>query len=227
MKLSLLAGVAVSALILAAPQASAAGYKPYVSVFGGGAILAQNPHGTYEGPSDGSLDLLMNNPGYVFGATVGADWGNHIRTEVELSHARWSSDKYHSYATSDGGHSGTHDGSSSVSATYLLGNVWLDLNQGSRITPYLGGGAGIGWANVNIFPGESFEDNFNSTGFAFQIGAGVRFAVNDHFMIDAGYRFKDIVGLNYDPVDHVSSIDSLSDTSLASHNFQIGLTYSF
>ena len=219
MKKSLLAGIAVSALLLAAPQASAGGYKPYVSVFGGASVLTKNPN-IFSTSSSHSFDLLMNNPGYIIGGAVGVDWGNQIRTEIELSHARWSSDKYDfHYDTFDGtpGLLGTSD----MSATYLLGNAWYDIGQGS-VRPYVGGGLGIGWANINAFTdGEPL--NFNSTGLAFQLGAGVRFNVSDNLVIDAGYRFKDIVGLNYNS----QFGNFVTDTSLASHNFQIGLTLQF
>jgi opacity protein-like surface antigen len=227
MKVSLLASVAVAAMILAAPQASAGGYKPYVSVFGGAAVLTKNPHSTFTGPSSGSDDLLVNNPGYIIGGAFGVDWGNSIRTEIELSHARWGADKFHYYETFDGGLSGTGNTNGSVSATYLLGNAWVDLSHGSQITPYVGGGLGVGWANVSMFPGVSSQVEFSSSGFAFQLGAGVRFNVNDNLSIDAGYRFKDIIGLNYGSFANGPWTDTLTDTSLASHNFQIGLTYSF
>jgi opacity protein-like surface antigen len=224
MKLSLLAGVTISALILVASQASAAdyappsgpSYRPYVSVFGGASFLTKNPH-TVDTKGTDSYDFLMNNPGYIIGGAVGVDWGNQLRTEIELSHARWSSDKYQSH--SDGALN-TIDSPSVQSATYLLGNAWYDFGHGSVLTPYVGGGLGIGFARFD-------EDNgsyvYDATGFAFQLGAGVRFNVSDNISIDAGYRFKDIIGLNY----NTSGGYLLTDTSLASHNFQVGLTLQF
>ncbi len=230
MKKSLLTGVAVAALSLAAPQVSAAdytgpaghSYRPYVSVFGGASVLTKNPHATISYDSSyASADALMNNPGYIIGGAVGVDWGNQLRTELELSHARWSSDTARVVIT--GGTPFDTPAHSDVSATYLLGNAWLDLSHGSMFTPYVGGGLGIGWANVNAATDTTFVTHFNASGLAFQLGAGVRFDVSDNVSIDAGYRFKDIVGLNY-------SSDTpmvLTDTSLASHNFQIGLTLKF
>jgi opacity protein-like surface antigen len=220
MKKSLLAGIAVSALLLAAPEASAGGYKPYVSVFGGAAVLTKNPHFTYTGFTSGTFDMLVNNPGYIIGGAVGVEWENNLRTELELSHGHWASNKTH-YSSFDG--SGTNAQDGSVSATYLLGNAWLDLGRGSQITPYVGGGVGVGWANVSPFQNVSFS----ATGFAFQLGAGVRFNLSDKLTLDAGYRFKDIIGLNYPSYVLGPFSDTLKDTSLSSHNFQIGLTYSF
>jgi opacity protein-like surface antigen len=220
MKVSLLAGVAVAALVLAAPQASAGTYKPYVSVFGGASLLSKDLHGTYNVGSQ-SFDILTNNPGYIIGGAVGVDWGNQIRTELELSHAHWTSDKY-DYTIITPNSFFEIATSSNMSATYLLGNAWLDIGNRSGISPYVGGGLGIGWANVNAFT-NTVNDQFSASGLAFQLGAGVRFNVNDSVSIDAGYRFKDIVGLSYNTAGN----STLTDTSLASHNFQIGLTYQF
>jgi opacity protein-like surface antigen len=224
MKSVLLAGVAAAALTLAAPAASAGGYKPYISVFGGAALLGKNPHGTGS-VSSYTFDILMNSPGYIIGGAVGVDWGNQIRTEVELSHARWTGDKYH-YSSYDGATTfhGTNTEIASQTATYLLGNVWVDLANGSQLTPYVGGGLGIGWAQIHEDEGGGLTYDYGASGLAFQLGAGIRFNVSDRLSIDAGYRFKDIVGLSYsttDPQYHIT------DTSLSSHNFQIGLTYQF
>jgi hypothetical protein len=113
-------------MILAAPEASAGGYKPYVSVFGGGSFLTKDPHLAYNsGSTVATTNLMMNNPGYIIGGAVGVDWGNQIRTELELSHARWSSDKLSYHNTTDGSssHSGTAGVTSNMTATYLLGNA--------------------------------------------------------------------------------------------------------
>lgn len=220
----LLAGVAVTAMVLAAPQASSAdytassgtGYKPYVSLFGGASWLTKNPHG-YATGGPTPADLLMNNPGYIIGGAVGVDWGNQLRTELELSYSRWTSDKAYYSSTN-------HTAKSDVTATYLIGNAWYDIKNGSMITPYIGGGVGVGWTNINAFQGTGLAAQFNSSGLAFQLGAGLRFNVSENVAIDAGYRFKDIVGLNY---NSSNPSEVATDTSLASHNFQIGLTLQF
>ena len=64
------------------------------------------------------------------------------------------------------------------------------------IMPYIRGGLGIGWANINAFTDQQ-PANFSASGLAFQIGAGLRFDLNENVSIDAGFRFKDIVGLSY------------------------------
>ena len=226
MKFTFLAGVTASALILVASQALAAdyvtpsgsGYKPYVSVFGGAAFLTKNPHTINTTSATTSVDVLMNNPGYIIGGAVGVDWGNQFRTEIELSHARWSSDKYQNLVS--GAVTSTTPYSSVQSATYVLGNAWYDLTHDTQFTPYVGGGLGIGFARLDENNGSYVYD---ATGLAFQLGAGVRFNISENVSIDAGYRFKDIVGLKY----NASNGYLLTDTSLASHNFQVGLTLRF
>lgn len=224
MKLSLLAGVAVTAMLLAAPQASAHDYKPYVSLFGGGAWLTDKMHTTYTGYSSGSEDYTTKG-GYIIGGAVGAEWNHLLRTELELSHASWNLDKQF-YFTYDGSPDGSDPADGNVNATYLLGNVWFDFHNHSRFTPYVGGGVGLGWASFQS-PYVTFNQN-NSPSFAFQLGAGVNFDLNDRVSIDVGYRYKDIVGLKFNPeADGVDYTDYLQNKSLASHNFQVGVTFKF
>ena len=131
MKFSLLSSVTLAALALAASQASAAdyappsgpGFRPYISLFGGASVLTKNPNGYNTTNLTSSFDYLMNNPGYIIGGAVGVDWGNQIRTELELSHARWSSDKYQAFTSGIPG--STFPASTSETATYLLGNAWF------------------------------------------------------------------------------------------------------
>ncbi len=226
-KAALLMAVSAATLSLAAPPASASEYHPYVSLFGGASLLTQNPH-IPETVGSISFDPLMNNPAYLFGGAVGVEWNKQFRAELELSHAAWTSKQFS--VRSPIGRVGNkrtfgttfNTGASDMSATYLLGNLWLDLSHDSIITPYVGGGFGIGWANVNALTASN-NLRFSSSGAAIQLGGGLRFNASRHVAIDVGYRFKDLIGLNYGAIAPFV----LSNTSLASHNFQIGLTYQF
>jgi len=225
MKTLLLAGVAAAALTLTAPMASAGDFKPYVSVFGGGSWLTQDMRTTYTGYSTGGASYSTKG-GYIIGGAVGVEWANMLRSELELSHAVWNLNQVH-YHTSDG-NIGTIPGHGNVNATYLLGNLWVDFHNSSRFTPYVGGGLGLGW--VGMDSGYANFTQSNAPSFAFQLGAGVNFAVNEHVSIDLGYRYKDIVGLSFNPGTNYQAggfTDFLQNTSLASHNVQVGVTFKF
>ena len=161
--------------------------------------------------------LLNNNAGYLLGIAIGTHLNDAVRVEAELSHAAWSDKNIGS--TSD---QGTKSATGEASATYLLGNVWFDLHNSSAFTPYAGGGVGVGWAHV-AFNGIDFSQT-GAPSFAFQIGGGVKYDIDAHWAIDAGYRFKGITGLNFTSSDPSYTI---TDTSLYAHNVQIGISYNF
>ena len=216
----LLAAVALSAMVLATQSSYAAdpiapdsGYRPYVSVFGGAALLASDSH--FYSTSSSQYGHMTHKVGYLLGGAIGVEWSNHLRTELELSHSEIANDRLFSSSSPN-----NFADTGKVSSTYLLGNVWYDIHNSSNFVPYLGGGLGVGWANVTT----NFATFSQGAAPAFQLGVGVKFNVNEHVAIDVGYRFKDIINLNPTSDDPAFSWD---DKSLASHNFQIGLTYQF
>lgn len=221
----LLAGVALTAAALLAPQANAAdmidpatGYPIYVSIFGGASFL-DNVKGNYVS-SSGSVAYgasLNTKTGYLIGGAIGVNWNDFIRTEVELSHSSW---KAKSLTTSGGSSS---NASGHVNATYLLGNVWLDLHNSTPLTPYIGGGLGMAWASEKISTASLLSSSDKDSGFAFQLGAGVKYDLTDAVSIDLGYRYKDVSNLDFSTT--LGGV--LKGADLHSHNIQLGLTFQF
>lgn len=80
------------------------------------------------------------------------------------------------FTTSAGGHVRTLSG---------MANVWLDIPLGGVITPYVGGGLGLG----------GFEtDGEGDAKLAWQLGAGVALNLSSSFSITANYRHREISG---------------------------------
>ncbi|MBC8036194.1 MAG: porin family protein [Rhizobiales bacterium] len=76
----------------------------------------------------------------------------------------------------------------------VLGNVYLDIPTGAFLTPYLGAGAGYGWASV--------DNGKDLDGFAFALMAGVGFELTDSMTVDVGYRFRELMSSGSDPMSH-------------------------
>lgn len=100
-------------------------------------------------------------------------------------------------------------------------NAYYDIDTGTKFTPYIGGG--IGYAKVEgkmSVPGLSVSEE--DTNFAWQLGAGVAYAVNDNISVDFGYRYTDMGDLetNIYPTESVK-ID------VDSHEFLLGARYTF
>ena len=211
---SLITCVSVAAIALAAPAASAAEFTPYVSVFGGASLLND-----LHIADSGTQYTWHFNGGYILGGAVGVKWNELLRTELELSHAVWSAN--HWTHTGDGGYAGAASGN--LQATYLLGNVWFDVPTNGMVTPYVGGGLGVGWANADVTGLKAASLLGGNSGLAFQLGAGLKFAVSESVDVDLGYRFKHITNITFSDQNG----NPWTPTNLVSHNFQLGVTLKF
>ena len=164
-------------------------------------------------------DLLYStDSGYGLGVTVGRVVAPNIRAEVELAYSEYELDSYEN----DAGDSGSlPDDFADLRATYLLGNVWYDIpNVGAAgtITPYVGGGLGLGVVDYSVFG----ADLDTANALAYQIGAGVQFPVGTG-KIDAGYRYKGTASFN----SELDGADVFGDVHISSHNLQVGYVFDF
>jgi len=221
----LLSGVAAVAMAGAAQAADlivdVPTYEPvavadtgwYLSVFAG----AQWP-GIVEA-DDGNQDLDFSaDAGWLFGAALGAHVTDNLRAELELSTG--SVGLVDVTSSLGGGAQPITDGS--AGATYLLGNLWFDIDSGSGFTPYIGGGIGAGYLTAEGTVGGTPFVDLAGWGLAYQLGAGVKVDVADNIALDLGYRWKSIV--NADVEDNAGNS---ATATFGSHVLQVGLTFGF
>jgi len=102
------------------------------------------------------------------------------------------------------------DGDTSVWSGLV--NGYFDFHNSSRFTPFVGGG--IGLASIDI---DTLGLDDDDSVFAWQVGCGVAFAINDQLNLDLTYRYfatedPEYAGLNYE---------------FSSNNFYAGLRYQF
>jgi opacity protein-like surface antigen len=81
-----------------------------------------------------------------------------------------------------------------MSMTTVLGNLYFDFANDSIFTPYVGAGAGYGWAPI--------DGGVDKDGFAFSLMAGSSIDLSESISLDVGYRFREIVDKGSDPKDH-------------------------
>lgn len=170
----------------------------YVSVLGGANFLQSHSGRTTSISTDTNYKVDPD-VGFLLGGAVGLHldrWLNGLRAELEASYRRnnlgghWSQDSFFFGPTG-----GPIDGRMSTFA--LMANVWYDINLDSKFKPYLGGGAG--WARTKVdgvlaetfgvLGGQSTTFSVERSGFAFQLGAGVNYEIQDGVSIGLGYRF--------------------------------------
>jgi opacity protein-like surface antigen len=229
MKKQLLAGVAVLGFTLCVTSAQAespvSGFKPYVSVFAGASMASELKTSQLISSSNYNLTLPINN-GYLLGGAIGVKLTDNVRIEVEFSRAQFTAKGLAVASGSSGSTSATAAGK--VNANYLLGNIWLDVPNETSLTPYVGGGLGLGWVDSDVlfFGGPAGLGGNAKTGMAYQLGAGIKYNLNDSIAFDLGYRFKNIIKFEFDGTNGVTGYTAKGD-DFNSHNIQLGLTYSF
>lgn len=196
---------------------------PYFTGFLG-ASFAQDATVTFNdfstAPSD---DKVTFDPGVYLGGTGGYDFG-FLRLEGELSYRNAELD---TVTFSNGERFRNVDGNLGVFATMF--NVFFDLQNPSRVTPYLGGG--IGFATLllsdtngfgNTLGYQRLYDESDDTVFAYQLGAGVDVAINNRFSLDLGYRY-----FRTEKAELETDFNTTNEMRFESHNAMVGFKFKF
>jgi opacity protein-like surface antigen len=214
-------------LIFAIPSISLAATGrpgPYFSGFLGTSFARDTTVNSFDAITGRSFsDEVTFDPGVYVGGTGGYDFG-FLRLEGELSYRNSNIDKVTNNAT--GERFRNVDGNVGVFATMF--NVFFDLHNSSRVTPYLGGGIGFANLHINDTTGRNTSGNIvplyedsNDTVFASQVGAGMDIAINSRYSLDVGYRYFITEKAKPDG-DSISS-----DLRFESHNALVGFKVKF
>lgn len=140
-----------------------------------------------------------------------------------------------------------------VTTHTLMANAFIDFNTGTAVTPYIGGGVGIAYtdadyklgggitmASIEFDPGTGSDilvttnnnvrtsDSENNIDFAWNIGAGVAWAITDAIALDFGYRYYDF-GDGPEGTAKGLGLPMLKSklNDYKAHEFSLGLRYSF
>lgn len=196
---------AVAALAVAPLAASAEPF--YVGASGGVSI-----------PRDSDLESSAFNVeaqqdiGWLGLINFGYEYGHGLRTELEFG-----------YRKSDLDTIGGVGASGDVSALSGMLNLIYDLDVSWPIMPYIGAGIGAARVKANgASPVSTTSIDDNDTGLAYQIMAGIEYAVTDQLMLNMGYRYFAVPDLTF-----TASNGASVDTDYASHNVTLGLRYLF
>ncbi len=146
-----------------------------------------------------------------------------IRAEIEFA-LRGNSEK----SWSDGG-TNLRDAKGVWNNSTLFANLFWDFRNDSAFTPYVGGGLGLAFNYTGYTlkgnDGSKFEADDRFTNFAWNLGAGVAYNINENFTVDASYRF---VGLGYNEVSaNVGGVKYEIGNRPYNNEFMLGLRYGF
>lgn len=142
--------------------------------------------------------------------------GGAIRAELEYNKNADAEKKYWVYYENNTGDIDEGEGTFKLKTQSLMLNGYFDVNTGTKITPYIGAGIGYtkmkGELRVNGEKGSQDDETF-----AWQLGAGIGYAINNNVSIDAGYRY----------VDYGDFEDDGDKIDTSSHELYIGIRYNF
>jgi opacity protein-like surface antigen len=199
--------VVVLFMLLMLPAiSSAANIGPYVSAQFGGAFLSESDMSDYYTDATTEFD-----PGFATGFAAGFNFGM-FRVEGEIGYQKNDVHKVSGYDYEYDEYFSGH-ASGNMTAYSLLANFYWDFHNGSSVTPYITAGIGSATIELNDFGYDDYED----TVMAYQVGAGLAFAINPHMTIDLKYRYF----VTDDP-----DFNGLS-AKFASHNVYCGFRFNF
>lgn len=162
--------------------------------------------------------------GYTVGGAVGynfAGFGVPVRAEAEYL--------YHDQFKYSATNSTTGAFSSKIDIHTVFANFYYDFKTGTAFTPYVGAGLGVAWINQKVastftgWTGSTSDGSYDTTNFAWNVGAGVGYSLTDNVILDLGYRYT-----NFGDAKKVDNGRiSFRAKDLNSHEALLGLRYQF
>ncbi len=111
----------------------------------------------------------------------------------------------------------------------LFANVFWDFHNDTPFTPYVGGGLGLAFNytgyDVTLHNGEKVSADDRFTNFAWNVGAGFSYDLNEMVSFDASYRF---VGLGYNEISKtVNGVKGEIGNEPYNNELMLGLRFNF
>lgn len=197
-------------------------FPAIASAQGAGHIYMEGRGGvTFLNDADNTGGGITVESGFDPGLSVAAAFGyadpSGFRGEIELGYGENEIDNVAGIDLS------LLNASGDVSVFTALGNVYYDIKTRGPLTPFVGVGAGV--ANISVDGSISdfgSIDNNDDTVIAYQVGAGVAYALSPHWSFTLAYRFL----ATTDPEFGGTLLGSF-ESEYSSHNVLGGIRFTF
>ncbi|HVG80876.1 MAG TPA: porin family protein [Methylomirabilota bacterium] len=154
----------------------------YVGVHGGGVFLPEADTGVTNSGQPTIDAELERDPGWLAGAAAGYAWPGGFALEGEVTYRENRLDKIALLGMELGLDGDEH-------SYAALANAYYRFDTGGSFTPYLGAGVGAAVLTLDAEAenGGAFDDS--ETVFAYQVMAGIDYAITPHFAFGLEYRY--------------------------------------
>lgn len=237
--------IAVSLLSLVSSAAFAGAESLYVSGKIGASIVQVSNQKWLTSDNEFEKTNLGNTNDSVFGGNiaVGYDFSKTttlpLRTELEFGMREKASTNHNLESFNDPGvFSSSDDVKTDITLNTVMLNTYYDFKNDTKFTPYVSVGLGMASINhkmrydynehivsMNQFTHEKFTKSKTTTNFAWSVGLGSQYRVNNHVSLDMGYRFLD-AGKS-EASYYADSQENTSKVKVRSHDIMFGITYRF
>lgn len=163
----------------------------YLKGFGGVTFNGDYESDGLIGGAPQSVDVNLD-AGYIIGGAIGASldyarFGNVTpRVELELSYSE--SDAGETFFSGNGPAAEINvDGD--IKTLNVFANALFDIDTGTKITPYVGGGIGFGRTDFDVVYGPGVRLTDSDTGFAAQAIVGASYALTETLALDLDLRY--------------------------------------
>lgn len=179
------------------------------------------------------------------GVNIGYDFGKStyvpIRLELDYTLRGNASDDYrrthainYIYETFPGHVDSVLDVKTSIRLQTVMLNAWYDIPTETALTPYIGGGIGTAFihhkSTATENPGTADQQRLhqseNFSNFAWSLGGGVAYNINDNWALDLGYRYID-AGDHKMRYKKGESSEFIKIDKIESHDIMLGVRYTF
>ncbi|HFD6683370.1 TPA: outer membrane protein [Providencia alcalifaciens] len=175
----------------------------------------------------------------VFSGSISLGYDFHekfnisARSELELSMREKAETQYHAYGPDEFGISANIKNNARVN-TFMFNNYYDFKNQTS-FTPYISIGLGLARVDYNrvlsttiYTPTDVLNSSKTSTinNFAWALGAGTQYTINNNLALDVSYRFLDAGKYQISETDLAGNKDK-TETNIRTHDIMLGLVYRF
>lgn len=111
----------------------------------------------------------------------------------------------------------------------LMLNGWWDINTGTPLTPYIGGGVGVAFGSLkssstDVDEGDVLKASDHFTNFAWSLGGGLGYAVTDSWTLDLGYRY---INAGDKKMTYDNDANFVKISRMETHDVMLGVRYTF